>query len=290
MVLYGEAIKEKWLCRFDDRQSSRKDIGSEQQKANEIRKALKMKTTQAGEKNYEKRKVIIAAVILSILCISLNSLPMDAEGAGVTEKVQSSELVVEQGEEVEIELESELKDTELALGYVRVAWAYADQFQYEDGLLWAEEALQLDPGLPEAHLIYGYLHFKLVHSEEAIAAFEKTLELEPTTFDAYLYLGIIHRGAGDPDLGIEYFTQAMQVAATDEDLSTAYAERGLAYGNLDRYEESFTDFDTALSINPDNGWAVFFQGIVSEQMEDQVNAASGQGGSTESGAGIGLGF
>jgi tetratricopeptide (TPR) repeat protein len=249
-----------------------------------------MKTSKVNEKNVEKRRVIIAAIILSVLGISLNSLPMDAEGAVAKEKVQSSEMVVEPNEEVHTEVESELKDTKLAFGYVRVAQAYADEFQYEDGLLWAEIALQLDPVLPEAHLIYGYLHFKLVHSEEAIAAFERTLELEPTTFDAYLYLGIIHRGAGDPDLGIEYFTQAIQVAVTNENLSTAYAERGLAYGNLDRYEESFTDFETALSINPDNGWAIFFQGIVSEKKAEQESRASGQSGNTEPGAGISLGF
>jgi len=219
----------------------------------------------------------------------MNILPKSAESAVISEKDLSHAIVLEVSNEVEQEAVVEQNDTELAQGYVRAAQAYAKLFRYEEGLPWAEEALRLDPELSEAHLIYGYLNFKLVHSEEAIAAFETTLELAPSTFDAYLYLGIIYRGAGDPELGIEYFNQAMGIARTEEDLSTAYAERGLAYGNLGRYEESFTDFETALTINPDNGWAIFYQGIVTEEKAKHENADSGQDGSLESGVAIGFG-
>jgi tetratricopeptide (TPR) repeat protein len=230
-----------------------------------------------------------AVAIISTLCITMNALPKSAESAAIHEKDDSPEIVVEVTDQVKQETVVEQNDTELARGYVRAAQAFANLYQYKEGLPWAEEAIRLDPELSEAHLIYGYLNFKLVNSEVAISAFEKTLELEPTSFEAYLYLGIIYRGTGDPDLGIEYFNQAMGVAATDQDLSTAYAERGLAYGNLDRFEESYTDFETALSVNPDNGWAVFFRGIVSEKEAEQGVAQSGQGESMEVGADLGFG-
>ncbi len=248
-----------------------------------------MKTSKARKGNSSKKMIILAAAILSTLCIAVNSVPMNAEGGSVSEKAQISEMIVEHKEEVEEEVVAEQYDTELALGYVRVAQAYAGLFRYKDGLPWAEEAIRLDPALPEAHLIYGYLHFKLVHSAEAIVAFERTIELDPSTFEAYDYLGIIYRGRGNLALGIEYFNQAMEVAATPEELSTAYADRGLAYGVMDRFEESIADFETALSINPDNGWAVFYRGNVTTKMSECENATSGQNESAESGAGIGLG-
>lgn len=248
-----------------------------------------MKTSKARKETSSKKLTLSAVAIVSTLCITMNILPKSAESAAISEKDLSHAIVLEVSNEVEQEAVVEQNDTELALGYVRAAQAYANLFRYEEGLPWAEEALRLDPELSQAHLIYGYLNFKLVNSEEAIAAFETTLELDPSTFDAYLYLGIIYRGAGDPELGIEYFNQAMEVAATDETLSTAYAERGLAYGNLGRYEESSTDFATALTINPDNGWAVFYRGIVSEEKAKQENAASGPSESLESGLGTGFG-
>jgi tetratricopeptide (TPR) repeat protein len=248
-----------------------------------------MKTSKVRKETSVKRMTLSAVAIISTLCITMNALPKSAESAAISKKNDSPEIVVEVTDQVNQATVVEQNDTELAQGYVRVAQAYTKHFLYSEGLPWAEEAIRLDPELSEAHLIYGYLNFKLVNSKEAISAFERTLELEPTNFEAYLYLGIIYRGAGDPDLGIEYFNQSMEVAATDEDLSTAYAERGLAYGNLDCYEESYTDFETALSVNPDNGWAIFFQGIVSEKEAEQGNAEPIQGESMEAGAGLEFG-
>jgi tetratricopeptide (TPR) repeat protein len=248
-----------------------------------------MKTSKVRKETTRKRLTLSAVAIISTLCITMNALPKSAESAALSEKDDSPEIVVEVTDQVNQETMVEQNNTELARGYVRAAQAFANLYQYKEGLPWAEEAIRLDPELSEAHLIYGYLNFKLVNSKVAISSFEKTLELEPTSFEAYLYLGIIYRGTGDPDLGIEYFNQAMEVAATDEDLSTAYAERGLAYGNLDRYEKSYADFETALSVNPDNGWAIFFRGIVSEKEAEQEVAQSGQDESLEMGADLGFG-
>jgi tetratricopeptide (TPR) repeat protein len=248
-----------------------------------------MKTSKVRKEETRKRMTLSAVAIISTLCITMNTLPKSAESAAISEKEGSPEIVVEVTDQVNQATVVEQNDTELAQGYIRAAQAYAKHYLYREGLPWAEEAIRLDPELSEAHLIYAYLNFKLVNSKAAISAFERTLELEPTSFEAYLYLGTIYRGAGDPDLGIEYFNQAMGVAATDEDLSTAYAERGLAYGNLDRYEESYADFETALSVNPDNGWAIFFRGIVSEKEAEQGNVESVQGESLEAGAGLGFG-
>ena len=148
---------------------------------------------------------------------------------------------------------------------VKIAEVQADLYKYEKGLPWADEAVRMNPTSPEAHLISGYLNFKHRHTGEAITALERTIELEPSNFEAYDYLGI------------EYFNQGMEVADTLEELSTAYADRGLAYGLMRRYDESSADFDTALSINPDNGWAVFCQGKVTEAKAEREKAAQDQG-------------
>jgi tetratricopeptide (TPR) repeat protein len=249
-----------------------------------------METSPSREENSKKKMILsIATIVFSIFSLSLNGIPRTDESIEIRDEVPELGMSVDHEDVVRVMVAIMGHDTKSAFRYVRVAQVYADHFQYEAGLPWAEKALQLDPDLPEAHLIYGYLHFKLVHTEEAIAAFERTIDLEPKTFEAYLYLGIIHRGAGDPDLGIIYFTQALEVAASNEDASTAYVERGLAYGNLDRYEESMSDFEIAQSLNPDNGWVIYYRGIVSEKMAAQEATAIGHSGNPGSGAGIGLG-
>ena len=248
-----------------------------------------MKTSQAKQQTSKLMMVLTTAAIISIFTLGLSIMPTAADRASDRERDQQIGKVVEQVAEVDKDMPIEQHDTELAQGYVRAAQAYADLFEYEDGLPWAEEAIRLDPTLSEAHLIYGYLRFKLVHSEEAIAAFERCIELDPNTFEAYLYLGIIYRGAGDLDQGFDNLNQAMEVARTSEELSTAYAERGLAYGVMDRFEESFDDFDAALTINPDNGWAIFYQGIVTQKVSDQENVSSDLSEGDQTGGGLGFG-
>jgi len=56
----------------------------------------------------------------------------------------------------------------------------------------------------------------------------------------------------------------------------SYAARGLAYGFLQDYDHGFSDLDTALIFNPDNGWAVFFKGNLEEAQAHREAAQENQ--------------
>lgn len=246
-----------------------------------------MKTSKVGKENSRKKVIISGAVvILATLCITLNSFPMTAEGADNTQDDQ-----LQTGLMVHFELEltsTKQVMSQLALAYVKIANAYADHEQFKKAIPWANNAVRLDPTLPEAHLTSGIVNFRMRNTAQAIAAFEKTIELDPSNFDAYLFLGIIYSGRNDPSLGVEYLTQALEVAVSSEDLSTAYTYRGLAYSVMQRYEECFSDLDKALSINPDNWLAELVRGKAVDSINKYMNSASDQEG--DPGSGIGLGF
>jgi tetratricopeptide (TPR) repeat protein len=157
---------------------------------------------------------------------------------------------------------------------VQIAQSLCDRNLYRDCMPWAEDALRLDPGLPEAHLISGYANFKLLNTEVAIAKFERTIELDPSNFMAHLYLGIIYNGKDDPNVALEYLTRAIQLANNPKDISTAFAHRALSYALLDRFDECFADFEDALYLDPNNGWAIFFRGIVTEEVAKRERNAS----------------
>jgi len=158
-------------------------------------------------------------------------------------------------------------DTETALKLINIASGLADFYQYEAGIPWAQDAVRLDPGLPDAHLMSGYLYFKLVMTDEAIAAFEKTIELDPLNFEAHFYLGRIYNGNNQPDLGMKYLTRAIEIGTTPEEVSQGFAYRALSHALLDQYDQALMDLENALYTNPDNGWAVFFQAKIIEEME-----------------------
>jgi hypothetical protein len=82
----------------------------------------------------------------------------------------------------------------------------------------------------------------------------------------YLYLGIIYRKAGNSGVGFMYFNRAIEVAAALDDFSTAYAMRGLVFGNPDPFEGGFADFEPPLKSHSDHGIAVFIEGTVFENL------------------------
>jgi tetratricopeptide (TPR) repeat protein len=173
-----------------------------------------------------------------------------------------------------------------ALSLIKIAQDLCDEKFYRESLSWAEDARQLDPGLPEAQFLSGYLHFRLRNTEEAIAAFEKTLELDPNNYEANLYLGIIYNGNENPSLALEYLTEAIQLADCPYDISTAFAHRALAYALLKRFDECFDDFDDALILDPNNGWAILFRGVVQKELAELEQSVS----EVEGIPGKGLGF
>jgi tetratricopeptide (TPR) repeat protein len=144
--------------------------------------------------------------------------------------------------------------SDLALAQASIAKAYHDRDQLDEGLPWVEEALRLDPDLPQAHLVSGFLNFRLRNANEAIRDFKKVMELDPTEFDAYLYLGLIYNGRENPDQSLRYLNRAVELASTVEERSIALTYRAIAYSLLWRYDEAFEDLRFAQILDSDNGW------------------------------------
>ena len=184
-------------------------------------------------------------------------------------------------EELDLEV-FESVDTETAYKLINIASSLADYFHYEAAIAWANDAVRLDPGLPEAHLMSGYLNFKLLNTEKAIADFEKTIELDPRNFDAHMYLGRIYNGNDNPTLGMEYLTRAIEFGNNPREISLGFAYRAFSHALIDQYDQAIEDLEDALNLDPDNGWAIFFQGIILEEIEAKEEALDLEGVSGES--------
>jgi tetratricopeptide (TPR) repeat protein len=246
-----------------------------------------MKTSRAREEKSRKKMIISGAVaILATLCISLNIVPMAAEGADEAQDDQPQKGLMVRSELELTSIKQVLSD--LALAHVQIANAYADHKHFKEAIPWASKAVRLDPTLLEAHLTSGIVNFRMRNTAQAITAFEKTIELDPSNFDAYFYLGRMHSGGKQTDLAVEYLTQAIELAVSSEELSTAYTYRGLAYSVMQRYEECFSDLDKALSIDPDNWLVELVRGKAVDSMNKYMNSAPDQ--SEDQGSGIGEGF
>jgi lipoprotein NlpI len=58
-------------------------------------------------------------------------------------------------------------------------------------------------------------------------------------------------------------------AETRENTAIAYYNRGLAYENLDKYENAIADFSKAIALNPDDADSYLYRGIDKTRLGDK---------------------
>jgi tetratricopeptide (TPR) repeat protein len=171
------------------------------------------------------------------------------------------------GDEVSIE---ELE--QLASDLANIAKSLGERGFAEEGLPWIEDALRTDPTLVEAHLVSGFLNFRLRNGNEAIRDFRRVTQLDPENFDAYLYLGIIYNGRLNAEQSLRYLNRANELAYTLEERSLALTYRASAYSLLWRYDDAFEDLDMAEALDPDNGWAKIVRAAMEKTMSTRQDS------------------
>ena len=170
-------------------------------------------------------------------------------------------------------------DPDFALAYAKLS--YLESFSYWYGIDTsaqalqtardaAERALTLQPGLPEAHLAMGYVHY-WGHRDyaAALAEFGKARAGLPNNAQVLEGIAFIHRRLGKVQEAIEALQQA---AVLDPQDSTVTREIGNAFLLLRRYSEAQAAYQRALVLVPDDVEALVGQ-TTSLMMSGDTQAA-----------------
>jgi tetratricopeptide (TPR) repeat protein len=134
---------------------------------------------------------------------------------------------------------------------LRLQWIDAGldpDFLDEEALAEQDQAIQLTPALPEAHLNRGITRANLCRYEGALADFNQALQLDPELALAYEERGITYYALGRYEEALADFNQALRLDPTSP---LPYTHRGNTFAALGRDEDAFADFATALRIDPD---------------------------------------
>lgn len=86
--------------------------------------------------------------------------------------------------------------------------------------------------------------------EKALDDFSEAIMLNPRFIDAYINRAMIYRKLENYKAVIRDCSQVIQLTRTNE---LAYSLRGQAYYHQQEYDLAITDFDRALTINPQSG-------------------------------------
>ncbi len=121
----------------------------------------------------------------------------------------------------------------------------------------AEQALALQPGLPEAHLAMGYVHY-WGHRDytAALAEFAIARASLPNDVNVLKAMARVHRRQGLLLQAIPEFEQATTLDPRDTDLAR---EIGVTLACLRRYTEADAAFARSTALAPDNAYAYVYR-------------------------------
>lgn len=155
---------------------------------------------------------------------------------------------------------------------------------YQNAVADAEEAIRLQPDMPDGHYQEGLAKRLMGDIDGALEAWDETLTISPANTEALLRRGILHYRSGDLELAKADLQEAVRFAggfnprayfwlgicfSTEGNLnraiseysralrfdpyfSLAYHNRGLAYMRIGRFKQAIEDFNEVLRRDPDN--------------------------------------
>lgn len=128
-----------------------------------------------------------------------------------------------------------------------IAGLYGRLGQYDDEMLWAQKAINIDKNYSLAYINYGSALASQGKLAEAKQAYETAAQLNPKSAIPVYNLGILADKKNDYATAIQFYQNAIALNSKSED---AYYNLGIDYVKLKKYPEAIAAFKKVLSLNP----------------------------------------
>ncbi|MBE0534708.1 MAG: tetratricopeptide repeat protein [Phycisphaerae bacterium] len=132
---------------------------------------------------------------------------------------------------------------------VTVARDLFENGRYEDAQTTAQQCLQSDPELPEAHLILGKCQYLNGQFVQAQSAFIKAVGFDEDLDQAWYWLGEIAAQNRQPAQALEYYSRAVNLQPMHIDYIISVVE---TYAELGRYDDALGLLEAKQAVLPGN--------------------------------------
>jgi tetratricopeptide (TPR) repeat protein len=148
------------------------------------------------------------------------------------------------------------RDRNFALAYAGLADACLSMYFSNQEPLWsqkataaAQQAEQLNDGLPEVHFSLGSVYRVTGKVPEAIAELNRALQLAPNSDDGYRRLGHAYWASGQKEEAFRAYEKAIEINPYYWDNLNSL---GNAYVDAGEYEKALKAFERVTQLEPDN--------------------------------------
>ncbi|TAK28820.1 MAG: serine/threonine-protein kinase [Chloroflexota bacterium] len=130
---------------------------------------------------------------------------------------------------------------------------------YGLALEYYSRAAELDPDHVRALLNKGHCLYELGNRAEGAACFRRVLDLKPGEPDALLNMSRFYLDTHDIQGALEFAERAIQA---NPQADMAWHNQGCALAGMEKWDEAFDSFGTALRLNPNNFLSWFMVGQI----------------------------
>lgn len=149
--------------------------------------------------------------------------------------------------------------------YVKLAEELGGKGKLEDAAAAYEEALAINPQLPEAHTRLIYLYGRLGQAERADEHYRATVRLDPKKPEVYFYYGALVMGQGKSREAEQAFRKALEI---NPHHAEAHNNLGYLLEGQGKVSEAIAEFQKALQTRPDFPQAHFSLGRILVKQEN----------------------
>lgn len=174
--------------------------------------------------------------------------------------------------QIEAEHEPPLSDELIASVYSVMGEVYVYQNQPTEAINALDTAIQLDEESAWSFFWRGIAHEMMGNVEQAQHDRQESLRLAPDIHTRMRQEGSIYSNLGNYEQAVQFFTYAIETS--DEEIWSYYAQRGLAYFELDEFENAVNDFDTVFELNPEEYQLRFFRGCALVELGEITRAVT----------------
>ena len=128
-----------------------------------------------------------------------------------------------------------------------------------------QEAVELDPSVPQYVNALGVVYLGLGRSPEAMEEFKRAVTLNPRWGEAHHNLGVAYAMVGRWQEAIQQYREALTIPGYS-DLENTYHNLGWAYYNVDRLQEAEEAFRIVLKLEPKMASAHYHLGLILVKM------------------------
>ena len=134
------------------------------------------------------------------------------------------------------------------------ALVYVSGFSnFDNAILDLEQAISLDSQYGEAYRYLGRFQNEMGVYEEVESNLLRAIELNPADLDAHLWVAEYYASFGSYESALEHYDRLLeaQEALDNDTLYSVWIRKADAQEALDRIDEAFESYQTAISLDPD---------------------------------------